>query len=81
MGLLKKLFGGREPKPGSPEAKRTADDMLLQMQGITKRAKYVGGYPICPKCGYKFPMSKKEIGNQGGISVTACPKCSTKLAL
>lgn len=81
MGLFRKLFGRGETEPGSPEAKRKADDMLLRMQGITRRAKYSGGRPVCPECGFKFPMSKADIGKEGGLNVTMCPKCNVKLGL
>lgn len=81
MGILRKLFGGGEPKPGSAEAKRRADDMLLEMQGIHDKVKYSGGHPVCPKCEFKFPMAKEQVESQGGINVTVCPKCNTKLAL
>lgn len=81
MGIFKKLFGGSEPKPGSAEARRRADDMLLKMQGIRDRAKYSGGHPLCPKCGFRFPMTKAQIESEGGLNVTTCPKCNTGLAL
>lgn len=81
MGIFKKLFGDREPEPGSPEAKKRMDDMLLGMQGIHDRAKYSGGHPVCPKCRFKFPMTKEDIESRGGINTTICPMCNTKLAL
>ena len=81
MGILRKLFGGGKPKPGSPEARRRSDEILLEMQGVRWRAKYSGGHPVCPKCGFRFPMTKEQIDNEGGVSMTICPKCQISMGL
>jgi len=87
MGLLERLFGtsNKAPKPGSrEEAKRLFVDALFYRMGITEKAKWVGDYVVCPKCGYKFPMSKKQVRKHehvSGFSSTICPKCDTLLRL
>jgi len=81
MGIFNKLLGDRKTKQGKAEAKKKMEDTLLSMQGIKEHAKYSGGYPVCPKCGFKFPMSKKDIDYQGGLNATMCPKCQTKMGL
>ncbi len=85
MGIFSKIFGGQsnESKPGSREARGTRDDMLDDMMGVSGTAESSGGYPVCFKCGYKFPMTEKYIREQsdgGGITVT-CPKCLTIMRL
>jgi len=81
MGIFDRLLGRGEPKPGSAQAKKRAHDMLVKMQGIQQRAKYSGGYPVCAKCGFRFPMTKKQIDEEGGINITICPQCQTSMEL
>ena len=46
-----------------------------------KKASYRGGHPHCWACSYKFPISKSQIRDDGGVSSAACPKCGAMNAL
>jgi hypothetical protein len=83
MGIFGGLFGNRKREKERVEAKRKLDSAAFRMLGAEEQAKSSGGHPVCPKCGYKFPMSEEQIredreaSHGEGYHVALCPKCQT----
>lgn len=85
MGLFGRIFGKKkgEPAPGSREAKQRFNAALDELMGITDRADLSrNGHPVCPKCAYEFPWSKKYVEeNSAGRPLLVCPDCGTRMSV
>jgi len=76
MGFLRNLFRGKEKHDEET-------DIFDQMMGVSAKAKVSSvGYPVCPACGWRFPVLADVMRKQSsGRPIFECRGCGKRLRL
>jgi hypothetical protein len=75
MGLWDWLRGESDVERRRREG-RAVMDPLVGVSGTATVSR--DGFPICPRCDAKFPVSAARMRESGGFQVMVCPKCGTQ---